>query len=326
MNRIKIFFGFFIALSISACTDFVDPAIPYSNFDTGVYLRTIVAPAANFNFFDLANSRFTAQVEAVDIEDGRLVREVEVLVQRRRGQALSGEVKIATIPASAFQPHSIVLPEVHHPSGSKYPAATIDISVPAAVQAMNMTLEDIDGGDFFEFRLILHTTDGRIFTNTNLSPDISGGAYYRSPFFYRIPVVCPSTLAGTYDLTTTGWCGGTYEGKVQFEAGATTGTYIIRVDLGGTFTEDYSFGFYRACYGAATAPPGGGNGLRLVDACGNVSFNSATSTPWGDSFFVDDVAVSGPVLTLTISSSYPPEAGVAVITRTDGTNWPPLKK
>jgi hypothetical protein len=326
MSKIKIFFGFLIALSISACTDWVDPAIPYNEFDTGAYLRTL-SSTANFNFFALSTSKFSVMVEAVDAQDGKTVKEVDVLVRRRRGQALTPEVKVVTVPASAFQPHSVVDPLVHPASGSKYPAATIEVTVTAALQAMNLTLADITGGDFFEFRLILYTTDGRTFTNTNLSPDLSGGQYYRSPFFYRIPVVCPSTLGGTYDLSTTGWCGTQFTGQVKFIPGTTTGTYIIQVNTDGTnFVEDFSFGFYRACYGANTAPPGGGNGLRLTDACGQIAYNSSQSSPWGDNFFVDEVTVNGPTLTLAVRSSYPPEAGTAVITRTDGTNWPPLRK
>lgn len=326
MRKIKIFFGFIIAVSISACTDFVDPAIPYSDFDTGVYLRTLNV-SGSFNFFDLANEKFNLMVEAVDIEDGKLVREVDVLVARRRGQDVSPEVKLLTIPSSAFQPHSIILPEVHPASGSKYPAATIEITVPQALQAMGLTEADITGGDFFEFRLVLFTTNGYTFSNDNQSPDVSGGQYYRSPFFYRIPVVCPSTLGGTYDLSTEGWCGNTYTGKVRFVPDSPGSTnYTIQVDLDGTFADDFSFGFYRACYGAGTAPPGGGSGLRFTDACGQVGFNSATSSPWGDSFFLDDLTVDGPVLTLSVRTSYDPEAGVATITRTDGTSWPPLRK
>jgi hypothetical protein len=324
MRKIIYSFGVILALSIASCTDFVDPAIPYNNFETGVYLRTLVAPASSFNFFALGASEFKITVEAVDIQDGKLVRDVDVLVARRRGQAVTPEVKVGTIVAADFQPHTIILTDVHPATGSKYPAATFTVGIAAVLQALGMTQMDINGGDFFEFRLVLHTTDGRTFTNTNLSPDISGGAYYRSPFFYRIPVVCPSTLAGTYDLSTVGWCGNTYTGQVKFISTA-TGAYNIQVDLDGTFVDDFSFGAYRACYGAGTAPPGSLNGLRFTDACGLVGFNTSPSSPWGDGFILNSVTVNGSVLVIDFKTTWDPEAGVATITRTDGTDWPPLR-
>lgn len=314
MRKIKILFGFLMILAVSACTDFVDPAIPYNNFVTGTYLRTLsVTP--NFNFFELSTAKFSLTVEAVDELDGKKVKDVEILVRRRRGQSLSPEKSVKTFGATEFKPQA----------NSKYPAATLEVTAAEALTAMGFTTADITGGDFFEFRIVLTTTDGFTFSNNNLSGDIAGGAYYRSPFFYRVPVICPSNLAGTYDVSTVGWCGDTYTGKAKFVAGATAGTYTVEVDLDGTFVEDFSFGFYRACYGASTAPPAGGSGLRFTDACGQVGFNSAGSSPWGDQFFLDEVTVNGAVLTLKVRTSYPPEAGTVTLTRTDGTNWPPLR-
>ena len=327
MNKLKLILGTFIMLWMAACTDFVEPAIPYSNFDTGVYLRTIANKAANVNFFNMDNAKFLVVVEVVGENDGKgLAKEVDVLVKRRRGQSTTNEVKVRTIPGSEFGPY----PERNFPNAPNrnFPAKEIIVTIPEALAAMGMTKADITGGDFFEFRLVLYTNDGRRFSNDNSSSDILSGAFYNSPFFYRLPVVCPSELAGEYNLSTTGWCAEKFEGKVKFIAGATTGTYIIQTTVGegGAFVDDYSFGFYRACYGPTTAPPGGANGLRLVEACGKTSFNSSTSSPWGDNFFIRDVRVNGAVLELDIESSYPPEAGKAVITRTDGKNWPPLTK
>ncbi|NJK83121.1 MAG: hypothetical protein HC912_04165 [Saprospiraceae bacterium] len=185
MNKFKILFGFLFALSLNACTDFVDPAIPYSTFETGTYLRTLETPTT-FNFAEIGSATFKVMVEAVDAENGGTVQEVEVFVKRRRGAALTPEARVATVPASAFQNHSIILPNVHPKSGSIYPAATIEVPVTQALQAISLSTTDINAGDFLEFRLALTTKSGRIFTNSNLSGDIAGGQYYRSPFFYRV--------------------------------------------------------------------------------------------------------------------------------------------
>jgi hypothetical protein len=316
MNKLKNILIGLLCIQMFSCTDFVDPAIPYTDFETGVYLRTI-SSTPNFDFFQLAEASWNITIEAVDEEDGNLVQEVDVFVSRRRVQMISPEVKILTVPRSAFASNS----------ESKYLRASFSVTIPDALAAMGFTTDDINGGDFFEFRLELRDTRGRTFTNTNLSGDVSGGVFYRSPFFYRIPVICPSNLAGEYDLMTTteGFCGNVFEGEVRFVDGDTEGTYIIQVNIDGNWVDDFSFGAYNVCYGPGTAEPGGGNGLRMTDACGQIAFNTAGSSPWGDNFIMTSVEVNGSTLTLGWESSWPPEQGVSNITRRDGSNWPPLK-
>lgn len=331
MKKLFQSFAVLALLSMASCTDWVDPAIPYAEFETGVFLRTLQFPATSFVFTDLASSNVAIQVEAVDEENGGLVDEVDVFVALRRGQTVFPEAKMMTVPASAFQPHSVILPNIHPASGSPYLAAAIEFTALDALQEMGRTLNDVEGGDFFEVRLSLRDTKGRTFSSDNLSGDVQGGGYYRSPFFYRIPIVCVSNLAGTYDLSTVGWCGDTYTGQVRFVQDTDEPTnYIVQVDLDGEFEDDFSFGSYRSCYGAGTQAPGGANGLRLTDACNQIGFNPAGSSPWGDNFSVESVSVDGAVLTMEVRSNWDTgggvfEGGVATITRTDGTNWPDLK-
>lgn len=308
MKKIIYSFGVILALSIASCTDFVDPAIPYNNFETGAYLRTL-ASTPNINFFAIPSAQFSVTVEAVDIQDGKLVRDVDVFAARRRGPAVTAEVKIGNIPASEFKPHTTIIPDVHPASGSKYPAATFTIGIPAVLQALGLTQADINGGDFIEFRLLLNTTDGRTFTNSNLSPDISGGLYYRSPFFYRIPVVCPSALGGTYNYVSTDmFCAGERTGTVTWTQVAGTTTYT---------SSDFAFGSWIHCYGSGV--PGGS--LRLSDACNKISVTGTDQ--YGDSYRYLIEAVSGTSLTIKWDNTYG-EFGTVVLTRTDGTNWPPL--
>jgi hypothetical protein len=286
MRKIKYAIGVMLALSFSACTDWVEPAIPYNEFETGVYLRTL-SSTPNFNFFAIPSAQFSLMVEAVDIEDGRRVREVDVFVARRRGPNVSPEAKVTTIPATAFQPHSIILPDVHPASGSKYPAATITIPVTQALQAMNMTPADINGGDFLEFRLVLFTTDGRTFTNSNLSGDISGGAFYRSPFFYRVPFVCPSNLAGEYNATTTGT---STDGCCPDETTLEGQTVTLTAKGGGVYEiSDFTAGLYLEWYAVYGVTPGTNTRRDITDACGNISGT------FSDVFSGSTIQVSGKV-------------------------------
>lgn len=54
----------------------------------------------------------------------------------------------------------------------------------------NLTENDYTGGDRFDVRLELVMNDGRVFSIDNLNNVVSGGAFYRSPFQYKINVTC----------------------------------------------------------------------------------------------------------------------------------------
>jgi len=318
MNKFKIFFGIIAIMWTAACTDFVEPAIPYSDFTTGVYLRTLVNRSASFDFFDIPNQKFNIIVEVVGANEGKdLAKDVEVYVRRRRGATLTNEVKIATIAGSEFGPNpSRVFPAA---PDRNYPAKEITITLPATLTALGLSPATVTGGDFIEYRLVLNTNDGKSFTNTNLSADISGGAFYDSPFFYRVPLVCPSTLDGEYNYSTVGWCGKVKTGKLKFVQTATA-QYEVRLD--GAAGPDFSFGAYNVCYSPTSALPLGS--LKMTDACGRLGFIGASQ--WGEIYTFNSVTVAGPVLTLDWKNDYDPEAGVTTITRTDGKNWPPLTK
>lgn len=57
------------------------------------------------------------------------------------------------------------------------------------------------GGDRYVVRLELHLKDGRMFTNTNASSTLSG-PFFRSPFRYNAPVICPvgDAFTGSYTV------------------------------------------------------------------------------------------------------------------------------
>lgn len=298
MNKIKYIWGF-LMLAVFSCTDFVDPAIPYNGFDTAIYLRTITPPTS-FNFFALGSATFNLEVEAVDASGGTTVKDVQVLVRRRRGATLSPEVALTTVPGSSFA------------ASGKYTRTTINIPLSTALTAMGFTTADINGGDFIEYRLILTDTQDRVFTNTNLSPDVLGGAFYASPFFYRVAVVCPSDLGGTFAYSQSGMssafgsCPGTITGSVTLtpvSAGATS--YIV---------SDATFGFWN-CYGDVWT----GTGVRLNDACGGLSFSG--NDKYGDAYTFTFISNDGTSLVFSWRNSSN-ETGTVTLTSNPGKPWP----
>ena len=317
MNKFKIFFATLALVWTAACTDFVDPAIPYSDFTTGVYLRTLENKSPTFNFFDIPNAKFNIVVEVVGANGGKdLAKDVEVWARRRRGAALTNEVKIATIAGSEFGPYAAR----NFPAAPNrnYPAKEIILPLAATLTALGLSPTTVTGGDFIEYRLVLNTNDGKKFSNSNLSNDVANGAYYASPFFYRIALVCPSDLAGEYDYKTVGWCNKESTGKLKLVATSVPGEYDITI--GGNI--DFSFGAYFSCYGPTTALPKGT--LKLADACNKLGFKGASQ--WGEVYKIKTLTVTAKTITIDWDNDYPPEAGVTTITRTDAKNWPPLVK
>lgn len=263
MRKLKYILVFVLMGLGYSCTDFVDPAIPYNGFETGVYLRTITPPT-NVNFFALSSARFTLVVEAVDEQDGNLVQEVDVYVRRRRLNTVTTEAKVTTVPKTAFASNP----------DSKYLRATIDIPVSQALTAMGFTNADINGGDFLEWRLDLLDTKGRRYTNSNVSTDIVGGAFYASPFFYRVGVVCPSDLAKTYNAVTN-WidCYGVPGTNTYTVALVKTAGFNVRYDL-----PDLSGGMEPQVWNNAPVA------AKIDDVCGKITLNSA---PYAYAYFID---------------------------------------
>lgn len=211
---IKYSFGVLLAFMMFAtsCVDFIEPNVPYATFNTGTYLRTIrSAPntSTNFNFFELANSKFALTLEAVDAEGGTTVDNVQIRVRHRRlipGVGLEyvpagtgsqvNDVLIRTLNGSEFQKAT---ENPNHPS-TIYTRASFEINALDAIEAVGLTPAQIEGGDTFEFRLILTDINGRVFDSNNRSADVSGGIFYDSPFLYNVNVVCPSNISTATDL------------------------------------------------------------------------------------------------------------------------------
>jgi hypothetical protein len=317
MKMIKYSFGLIVTLMlfITSCADFVEPNIPYTNFNNGAYLRTIARTSTTFNFFDLANSKFDITVEAVDNQNGATVETVEVRVRHRRlipgvglqyipaagANNLVNDVLVKTLTLADFKPND----------KSKFLRAGILVTSAETLAALGVTPAQINGGDAFEYRLKLTDKFGRVFNDINASGDVKGGAFFSSPFLYNVSVVCPSDLGGTFEFSSSamnsayGVCPGTITGTVTFTPVAGTTSYTV---------SDATFGLWK-CYGDTF----GGN-VRLNDACGVLSFSGTDK--YGDSYTFGFVSVTPAELTFTWKNSSN-ETGRVVLKSNTGKPWPP---
>ena len=317
MKLIKYSFGLLVGLLMlfTACTDFVEPRIPYTDFDTGLYLRTTARTSTNFNFFDLANSRFNITVEAVDEQLGATLEEVVVTVRKRR---LIPGVGLQFVPAAGAGGAVIDVPvmtlsrsDFASVPGSRFPRATINITANETLSRLGITTAQVEGGDIFEFRLSVRDTRGRVFDADNASADIRGGLFYSSPFLYNVGVVCPSDLGGTYRSVNVGAsgplgsCSGPVEMMITLTPVANTTQYVV---------SDGTFGYW-SCIDDTW---GNGN-VRITDACGLLSMSGTDK--YGDSYSMEFVRSDAQELTFIWRNTYG-ESGTVTLFANEGRPWP----
>jgi len=294
---------------LSSCRDFVEPNVPYKDFNTGAYLRTIARTSTTFNFFNLPASKFALTIEAVDIEDGKTVKTVEVRVRHRRlipGVGLkytpANDVLVKTLQASDFTTNTT----------SRFWRSSFEVTAAEAIAAVGLTAAGVQGGDVFEFRLVLNDKFGRRFSSDNVTTNVAGAPFYDSPFQYPVAVVCPSDLAGTYafDALET-FCGKTFSGSTTWTAvAASPGSYTV---------SDGTFGAWNACY----PDPWGSGNVRISDACGKLTMSGADK--YGDTYSLTFKSVTPAVLTFEWKNTYG-EFGTVAVKSNAGKPWPATLK
>ncbi|MFN5337641.1 MAG: hypothetical protein ACK5BR_04615 [Bacteroidota bacterium] len=294
---------------LSSCRDFVEPNVPYKDFNTGAYLRTIARTSTTFNFFNLPASKFALTIEAVDIEDGKTVKTVEVRVRHRRlipGVGLkytpANDVLVKTLQASDFTTNTT----------SRFLRSSFEVTAAEAIAAVGLTAAGVQGGDVFEFRLVLNDKFGRRFSSDNVTTNVAGAPFYDSPFQYPVAVVCPSDLAGTYafDALET-FCGKTFSGSTTWTAvAASPGSYTV---------SDGTFGAWNACY----PDPWGSGNVRISDACGKLTMSGADK--YGDTYSLTFKSVTPAVLTFEWKNTYG-EFGTVAVKSNAGKPWPATLK
>lgn len=290
---------------VSSCTDFVEPAIPYNGFETGTYLKTIKTPAA-INFFDLDNSPFNILLECH--AEGKInnVKNVDVFVNHRRGNTVTKEVLLGNVDGTTFTTTS----------DSKWPRATVNFTMAQILSKLGFSKTNLRGGDFIEYRLVLTTLDGKTFSNNNMSSTLTE-QYYSSPFFYRVAIVCPSALAGTYDYTTTditgsvadganpAACGTGVSGKVTLTATATAGEYSI---------SDGTFGQYGCAWNDNPAT----GSIRFTDACGKIGMKGTDQ--YGLAYSLSYISHTDTELKFKWQNNFG-DSGITTLKRSSGA-WP----
>ena len=179
-----------LGLFSTACkTDFIPEAIDLNALENGGYIRTVTPfPVAlttfNFSVANLGGTKMEILAEAVTPNKGAAFASYELSVRFVDATPANG-TKTGTI-----QPlKSIAASSFSKDATTGYPRTTIAVTGSEALTASKVVQADITEGDRFEITGTMKLTDGKSFTAANTGLNITGGAFYSSPFFYRVNVL-----------------------------------------------------------------------------------------------------------------------------------------
>jgi hypothetical protein len=167
-------------------TESLPDPIDFTNLEKGGYMRTVLpfpVAAATFSVkvSDMANTKLEAEIEAVTPESGALFSSYELVVRHvsSTGTILKADTPLKTLQASAFAKDA----------KTGYPRLKMTITGKEAQDALSLTAANLVVGSRFEVRGTMVLSTGQRFNATNTGANITGGAFYSSPFLYRINLV-----------------------------------------------------------------------------------------------------------------------------------------
>jgi hypothetical protein len=317
-NINKIFGGLLLAATIFSCgkPDNVIYGVTDNVKVGGGTLRTIAPIVSPTITLGSPVAAFITNVEVQDINNGDDTNRIDIYASFKDNSLANGtnprpEILVKNVPNSAFTAGA---------RGIKY--ANVSVSIDELKAKLNLTDAQYTGGDQFVIRLASVMNDGRVFSNTNGSAAVIGGAYYSSPFVYNANVVCPisESLAGTHTYVSTMMakgpsaagvpCGGTLTGSVTWGNTATPGAYT---------TTDMSFGMTSGpCWGDPLATSAG---ARMTWFCKSIVASGVDT--FGDSYTYTMVSATATTLTIDWKNTYN-DRGRTVLTRGGGANWPAI--
>jgi hypothetical protein len=175
---------------LAACTsDYPVERIDEFTLETGGYVRTVLPfPVGNTTFnvkvSDLNGSKWEFLAEAVTPNGGDNFASYEWVARFVDATAANGSNSVADKPFKIYQASSFT-----KDPQTGYPRATLGSTGRELVTAVGLSDDKVAAGDRFEIRATIVLKDGKRFTSTNSSADLTGGVFYTSPFFYRVNVV-----------------------------------------------------------------------------------------------------------------------------------------
>ncbi|SNS35483.1 hypothetical protein SAMN06295967_10814 [Belliella buryatensis] len=198
----------------------------------------------------------------------------------------------------AADPASTAIEGVHY----ELPSSTI--TIPAGQNVVNFPIRvltgNIDPSETPDLLLTMTTATGATIAENYKTLD------------FRIRVICPSDLAGTYTvfwerLQTGDGSGGAAQTATNFVINAANEVTVTQVATGVYQVNDMSFGMYPGIY-SDSRPVG-----RFSDTCDVIDGASTNVDRYGDPFTIEGVVNSDDTITITWSNTWG-DGGTVVLT------------
>ena len=331
-------------LAFAGCDEIETPYNEFEDLEKGAFPRVVDRPAGTFNRFDPANSNVTFSVEFYDEDNGKNVESFswEASYQQEIPRRLDitpsynvidstpiveGGVTIGfTYDTTRIRPDTVVVTDKFNrkygpvtvasqtasqwtPNADGLPQASFTFNFAEVLRQLGIPADSLDRGQTVQFRGTLTKTNGKVFTFTNTDLQLIGQPTFGALFQILQPVVCPSTLAGTYTAVSTGTttnacCPGTTTATAQVTLTAKPNN---QYDI-----SDWSGGLYLAWYGPTGANRGitqekidKNNQLRatVTDNCNEFILPRFNNAPVGVSA-IGEGTVNGNVITYTFRNAF----------------------
>ncbi len=176
-------------LAMLACkTEMIDP-IDLDALENGGYIRTVTpypvsSTTFSYKISNMSGTKMEFLAEAVTPNKGADFASYELAIKFVDASPANGNKTTTLLPLKTFLASAFT-----KDATTGYPRATISVSGTEALTATKLSVADITSGDRFEITGTMKLTNGKSFTTSNTGLNITGGAFYSSPFFYRVNVL-----------------------------------------------------------------------------------------------------------------------------------------
>lgn len=180
-----------------SCEDDEKDRLDQTLITGGAILRTLESSTPPVNSAFPNTSDMSVTVEFDDFQNDDTLESVDYFLEfidttPVDNEVLSfPEVQVGTIPSSAFTTVDGKL------------STSLTVNIGEALGLLGVDQSVLYGGDVFLLRLSLNTTDGGVYTSTNVGTKIQTSSAFASPFRYSAAVACPppAELAGEWTLS-----------------------------------------------------------------------------------------------------------------------------
>ena len=183
MKYTKIFSLILVLVVVGvACKTEMVERIDEFNFEKGGYMRIVTPFPVTSTTFKVSKKNMTGTKaemvnEAVTPSRGSLFANYDLEI-RFVGATTTAYKAFRSIPASAYAPDA----------ATGYPRNTLIITGAEAMTAMALDTSKMVAGNKFEIKATMKLSNGKSFNVDNTGANITGGAFYSSPFFYTLNV------------------------------------------------------------------------------------------------------------------------------------------